>query len=247
MKKKATFSSVPEQASIYIDGTPIEDYELADKFREECLNSDGKVICDKDTLHDNWLITKKLSKIWWLLTDEERDNVAGFIIRGWLFFYIRYVREGEKDCKGGTGSWKHAVCGHNAMIRYLRFGEGEKHYDEISHCYWSRDKKTEYCYWTESYDLPVYICSIVTSGPGYGHAVCAFQIKKDPKDFNSWRFFQWTSDNIKPGDSQMPCHWGGKTIHIYIDKPKRMSCGGCTIENIAKWYIDKETCEPVPE
>jgi len=247
MKKKVAFLSVPEQASIYIDGTPIEDYELADKFREECLNSDGKVICDKDTLHDNWLITKKLSKIWWLLTDEERDNVAGFIIRGWLFFYIRYVREGKKDCKGGTGSWKYAVCGHNAMIRYLRFGEGEKHYDEISHCYWSRDKKTEYCYWTESYDLPVYICSIVTSGPGYGHAVCAFQIKKDPKDFNSWRFFQWTSDNIKPGDSQMPCHWGGKTIHIYIDKPKRMSCGGCTIENIAKWYIDKETCEPVPE
>ena len=104
MKKKVAFLSVPEQASIYIDGVPIEDYEPVDRFREECLSSDGKVICDKDTLHDNWLITKKLSKIWWLLTDEERNNVAGFIIRGWLFFYIRYVREGEKDCKGGTGS-----------------------------------------------------------------------------------------------------------------------------------------------
>jgi len=245
--KKVAFSSVPEQASIYIDGTPIEDYELADKFREECLSSDGKVICDKDTLHDDWLITKKLSRIWWLLTDEERNNVAGFVIRGWLFFSIRYVREGEKDCKGGTGSWKPAVCGHNAAIRYLRLGEGEKHYDEISHCYWSMDKETEYCYWTESYDLPVYLCSVFTAGPGFGHGVCAFQIKKDPKDFSSWRFFQYTSDDIKPGHGQMPCDWEGKTIHIRIDNPINMFCGGYTFKKIVQWYIDKETCEPVPE
>ena len=246
--KKVAFSSVPERdVSIYIDGTPIEDYELADKFREECLSSDGKVICDKDTLHDNWLITKKLSKIWWLLTDEERNNVAGFVIRGWLFFSIPYVREGEKDCKGGTGSWRYAYCLHNAVVRYLRFGEGEKHYDEISHCYWSRDTKTEYCYWTESYDLPVYLCSVVTMGSGFGHSICAFQIKKNPKDFSSWRFFQYTDDNIKPGNWQMPCHANGKTIHIFINRPIGLGCHGYSAERIAKWYIDKETCEPVPE
>jgi len=250
MKKKVTFSSVPEQASIYIDGTPIEDYELADKFREECLNSDGKVICDKDTLHDNWLITKKLSKIWWLLTDEERNNVAGFIIRSWLFFIIDFVREGEKDCKGGTGSWKSAYCIHNEIIRYLRFGEGKKHYDEISHCYWKTIEKgeIEYCYWMESYDLPVYPCSVVTIGPGFGHGICAFQIKKNPKDFSSWRFFQYTNDNIKPGNWQMPCHANGNTIHIRINMPSKLWCHGYVVKyEIAKWYIDKETCEPVPE
>ena len=249
MLKKVAFSSVPEQGvSIYIDGTPIEDYELADEFREECLSSEGKVICDKDTLHDNWLITKKLSKIWWLLTDEERDNVAKFIIRSWLFFSIYYVREGEKDCKGGTGPWKKACCMHNMLIRYLRFGEGEKHYDEISHCYWSRDQKTEYCYWTESYDLPVYPCTVSTAGPGFGHGICAFQIRKDQGDFNSWRFFQYTNDNIKPGDWQMPCSKDGKTIYVRINEPTNMSCGGYVVKKyIAKWYIDKETCEPVPE
>lgn len=247
MLKKVSFSSVPEEGvSIYIDGVPIEDYELAEEFREECL-SDSKVICDKQTLHDNWLITKKLSKIWWLLTDEERNNVAGFIIRGWLFFTIPYQRRGRANCEGGTGEWKTAYCLNNAVIRYLRFGEGEKHYDKISHCYWSRDKETEYCFWKESYDLPVYLCCVVSEGIGYGHCICAFQIRKNPKEFSSWRFFQYRDDNIKLGDWQMPCRFNDQTILITIDDPFNLDCGSYSANFIAKWKIDKETCEPVPE
>jgi len=245
---RVSFYSVPEEGvSIYIDGVPIEDYELADQFREECLSSDGKVICDWQTLHDNWLITKKLSKIWWLLTDEERDHVSYRIVASWLFT-AQYTREGEKDCKGGRGEWGPSSCLKNAIIRYLRFGRGEKHYNEISHCYWSEDKKTEHCFWEESYDLPVYICNVYTEGPGFGHAIAAFQIRKDPKDFNSWRFFQYSKPNIEPGDWNMPCSYDGKTIYVNIAEPIRMNgCGGCSIKLIAKWRIDKETCEPVPE
>jgi len=245
--KTVSFSSVPHDVSIYIDEIPIEDFVLATRFREECLSDAGEIICDKQTLHDNWLITKKLSKIWWLLTDDERNNTAGFIIRNWLFFSIPYHREGLPDCRGGTGDWKRTYCVGNAVIRLLRFGSGEGYYDDISHCYWSTDKVTEHCYWIESFDLPVFLANVHTHGTGFGHAVCAFQIRKDQKDFNSWRFFQYGNDNIKPGNWQMPCSYKGEEIHVHVVRALSLSCSGYGYDSIAKWKIDKDTCEPVPE
>jgi len=245
MRKTVSFSSVPSDASIYIDETPIEQLLVA-QFREECLSDTGEVICTKPTLHDDWLITKKLSRIWWLLTDNERDNVAGFVITNWSSsILLTYTRKGLPDCKGGTEDWQDACCIEHSIIRFLRFANGEDYYDDISHCYWSPDKKTEYCYyWGESFGLPVVIFCAYTTSALYGHGGCALQIRKDQKDFNSWRFFQYTNDNIKPGDWQMPCYSGGE-MYVRVERPTLLDCFRIEYALIAKWKIDKDTCEPV--
>lgn len=229
--------------------------ELTDLARKYyyCCNirrciRDDRIVCSKEIIH--YLLKNKIiAKRWWELTDREREIFADYIIRNWLFYYIPYKREGQRECKGGTGDWKRAVCLHNALIRYLRFGKGEKHYDQISSCYWSRDGKEEYCYWEESYDLPVFPVSVVTMGPGYGHAICAIQIKKNKKDFNSWRFFQYSNANIKIGDWQMPCKYTyqgeEKAIYVCINEPILLSCGGYSSNRIVKWNIDLVTCKPI--
>ena len=77
--------------------------------------------------------------------------------------------------------------------------------------------------------------------------MCAFQIREDQKDFKSWRFFQYRDDNIKPGSWQMPCSYNEKEIHVHVVRPSSLSCGGYGYDTIAKWVIDKDTCEPIPE
>jgi len=243
--RTVSFSSVPPDTSIYIDGIPIEDSVLAKRFREECLSDKSEIICDKQTLHDNWLITKKLSRIWWLLTDDERDNTAGFVIRNWLFFYIPYTRKGLPDCKGGTESWERTFCIDNSIIRFLRFANGKDYYGNVSHCYWSTDRVTEYCYWIESFDLPVFLVGVYAYSSSFGHSICAFQIRKKQKDFNSYRFFQYCDDNIKPGNWQMPCSYNEAEIYVHVVRPATLSCGGYNYDTIAEWKIDKDTCETV--
>ena len=107
------------------------------------------------------------------------------------------------------------------------------------------DKKTEYCYWIESFDLPVFLASTYTYHALFAHSICAFQIRKDQKDFNSWRFFQYTNDNIKPGNWQMPCNYEGDEVYVNVKKLINFDCGGYNSNTIAKWKIDKDTCEPV--
>ena len=40
----------------------------------------------------------------------------------YIDFYIRCWRSGQSDCEGGAGSWKTAVCMHNAVMRFARVG-----------------------------------------------------------------------------------------------------------------------------
>lgn len=216
------------------------------EFREQCLLN-TTITCSNQILHDNWLITKKLVEIWWMLTSNERKTVANYIIENWQpYFYCSYWRDGQSDCKGGLGDWKGAVCLHNAVIRYLRFANGYKHYDEISHCYFKVNEE-EHCYYEEDFGLPIYLSGVVSHGAGYGHAICAFQLEEDVTDFNSWQFFQYSNLNITPSDPQMPCGYGGEYVTLSI-KNNIVFSGGCASYShswLAKWKINPD-CSITP-
>lgn len=217
-------------------------------FRTQCLTDTGEVTCSREVMHDNWLITKKLADKWWLLERSERDIVADYVIRNWGITTHRYMRDGKPDCAGGEGEWSRAVCLHNAFIRLLLFANGADFYSEINHCYYTPDSKpivNEYCYWQgEDFGLPVYLCGITR--PGFGHAICAFQLDTDMVDFNNWQFFQYTNPNIIPGDWQMPCGSEEHLTNVRIEKIISMciTCSGCGINIITKWKIDKD-CAPI--
>ena len=98
----------------------------------------------------------------------------------------------------------------------------------------------------ESWHLPVFFTQVYLED--MGHAICAFQIKKDQKKFDSWRFFQYNEDNIKPGKSwQMTCPSPTDKRERYIevdDCVLGFHAAGCN--TVAAWILDRETCEPRP-
>jgi hypothetical protein len=219
-------------------------------FRNNCL-SGGSVVCDNQELYDSWLITKRLKNIWFQLTHDERDIVAKHIIEHWLFYYSEQYGVGESDCQGNASSWKDALCWINALIRFLKFGEAAQYYNDISGCYYKDDEEIETCYYTGDFGLPVYMAAVMNkiSGPGFGHAICAFQIGTDITDFNSWRFFQYDNSDIVPGNWQMPClDENGGPIEVFLENviPGTLTCIGTNVERFVGWDLD-ENCNPIPQ
>lgn len=109
---------------------------------------------------------------------------------------------------------------------------------EASKCYWQGTEGLEHWYITEDFGFPVFWVSMVTQGPRFGHEVCAFQVREDRKDFNSYRFFQYDSGNIRPSDWQMPCGFDGSEITLTIYKLDRLvTCTGCMPKEEMKWKL----------
>jgi len=222
------------------------------RFRLECL-SNNSVTCPLSTMHNNWLVNHKLSEIWWDLSDKERSSVSKYIIDNYLFFKIPYYRHGYSDCKGSEEEYKEAKCVINSRIRYFLMGNGEKYYDQVSMCYWSINRREDYCFVGESFNLPICTVSVISTEPVegniyYGHNICSFQIKSDKTKFDSWRFFQYSDDNITPCSNQMPCTYYNKDITLkvrvyeYTDSTIISQCGAVlyNMDLVASWLVNKD-------
>lgn len=247
--------SNPEGATIYIDGKEIGIAPVSfrvegsfDYFVATCLNA-GRVSCDKKTMF-GFLKTKDVARWWWDFTDEQRKTLAVWIIDEFAADTINYIRSGKPDCKGGEGEWKEAICLHNTMHRYVRLGDPAHLTNYLDYCYWSQDKQVEYCFlespltippygiFKGCYGLPVHPAAV--RGKHWGHSIVALQIKRDIKNFNSWRFFQYDDFQIKPGNWQMPCGVAAYDTMVKVERITAIDECGCGYYHtvIAKWRID---------
>jgi len=203
-------------------------------FRNECLVG-GTMSCTADYLHDNWLVTKDLANIWWDLLREEREIVADYVIKTWASLNIKYYR-------GSDGEWRQALCMIDALIRFLRIGDGERYKDAVASCYWSQDKVTEHPYYEECFGLPVYLSLVRMTKPGVGftHSVCALQMGNDVSKMSNWRFFQFTNENIKPGDPQMPCTYNDIPMRVSVINISHLSCGSYGYDTVVEWGLNAD-------
>jgi len=166
-------------------------------FKRDCL-SNGEVICDWDTLHE-YLVGHTVADNWWVLTREQRYNIAKAIHRD-IPLYTKY-RYGLKKCEGGTTEEYPVACHDAAQYMYMRLN-GEIRGDNLSAVYYtnpaSPDWEDEYCLGTESYKLPVYYVSVkIYRTP---HAINAILIDQDYTNVNNWVFFEApkTCFDLKP-------------------------------------------------
>jgi len=212
----------------------------ADEFRQDCLDG-GSVSCTRELIHGKWLASQRLSRIWWSLAREEREAVAGYIIRNYLFFEIPYRSYGLDKCGGATGEWMDNQCSANALIRFVALGDSEPYRGQVDNWYWSMDREEIHCYCEYVFRLPVY--PAVALNMGWSHAMAAFQVGQDEKDWESWILFQYDNEDIQPGDWQLPLDpsGNGDGLRIAIGPPSGddgiLAGGSFVTDIIAQWHI----------
>lgn len=220
-------------------GACFDSTQMMDSFLSTCLLEDT-VICDRDSLH-GFLREGWVGDWWWNFSVAARLALADRIVRDHMFSFITWWREGLPDCGGGTEDWQLAICGENAVMRYLRFGKGERFSDKVSHCYW-RDEtgSQEHCLWEESFNLPVIMVLGNVPELDGGHVMTAIQILPDIRNFYSWFFFQFDESGISPGSEQMPCGVEGYPVRLYLEKLIDLDCRSFTGERFIGWSIDTD-------
>ena len=177
--------------------------------------------------------SKLLSRIWWMLTYEERFAVSTVLIDRIGQYFDEICSEATPDCLGcGAGRQRTGLCAHNAVVRWAMFN-GNPSFPILSSCYYRSKPDVEWnCFlYAAPYNLPAYIVSL--DNPW--HAVVAIQIGEDVREFSSWRFFQYDNNDILPGDWQMQ-----KNCNVRINVPDHIECGGYwTVLRIVEFYIDE--------
>ena len=88
---------------------------------------------------------------------------------------------------------------------------------------------------------------VVTAEPGagFGHAICCLQMDHDISDMDNWRFFQYKSVNIRPGDTQMPCEYEGKRMRVSVRDTIRISCSSQGGNKLVEWVLNTD-CTVMP-
>lgn len=222
---RVTFDSVPIDAMVYIDSKG---------FKAECFNG-STLSCSEDAVHQH-LIKKSVSREWWDLTVAQRKDLGKYIIRDFVPFYqLSSCGAGDPNCAGGTISWRSISCVGNAIIRYTRMHSTHL-YSKLKNIYYKYNGETKclYAFYDDCFWLPCYTVGV--DKVGFGHEICALQIGEDITDFDSWVFFQYGDDDIKPGNRQMPYGVDVTIEDIYnLD-----SCHGLGANTIAGWHIDDE-------
>ena len=208
------------------------DIPTMDQFRNDCIY-DGNLTCTKDVLY-NYLVKKTIAYYWWDFTLQERRAISEKVIHWWSAEYFGNFRkhgDGFPDCAGVPTDiiWKNAVCVANAFGRWCLLSDGRNNEGidiEISNCYFKiRDGSVLCSYYPDGqrFYLPVYPTSACDD-----HMICALQLDPDIHKLDSWVFFQYFENNIRPGSSQMP-----KGSDVSILKYKKVWCGGsCSIETL---------------
>lgn len=210
--------------SRYVGRTPMT-YSVDTKvdlkgFRDENL-SGGHVVCTREVLKSR-LEDKTISRLWWLLTEQERRSIAEHAAMDTFPRAIPYKRKGNPNCRGGVGEWGEATCVPNSIIRCLKiFGNPAPSESDADQCYWKDYSGDENCFFqNDPYNLPCHTVSCLSDDRSFCHALAAIQVNLDTSSLNSWCIFQYTKFDLKPGDYQLPY---GSTISIYA--PYNLKCG----------------------
>lgn len=236
------FTSVPDGAEVkkgedVLGVTPVDIQIVPEGFGEfVAVCFDGSAtICTKTVLHP-YLTEKKVSEYWSALTKEQRVSLGKFIISNFVTIKHWRMADGDANCMGNVGDFRGLYCVSATVIRMCRMAET---YPEVSKCYYNDVIGNIHCYvdmsGIEVYHLPCYPCNVMGVGHQYGHSICALQVDENVAEFNSWLFFQYTTNDIQPGNYQMPYDSNVtvvEMIHGYA------GCGGFATSTIASWYID---------
>ena len=130
-----------------------------------------------------------------------RDGDCHSSAGAYLPFMIGRYRHGLPDCGGGSGSWYSAECLENVTMRYARTRKCLEHIQILAGCYWmEKIRCPEHCYIEGTFDRDFYMARVKNSEQGLSHAVCAEFLGGNADEFSSWKFYQFTELNIKPGD-----------------------------------------------
>ena len=197
-------------------------------FRNQCM-SNGSVKCSWVTIY-HWLKNRRVSSIWWDLTQTERKSIAIIAIKNTLFYSVYFVRDGNDNCSGPTSSMYHAVCLQNAIIRTQIFGFPVEYSKK---CYYKNQSGRDLCYYKEDhYGLPAYdieLRTTVTTGDdAYGHAICGIQIVNNMNSYKNFILFQYDSCDVQLGDWNFPTNRTDLWFRVY--SPRK-------IENVRKTYL----------
>jgi len=220
-------------------------------FRNECmLNGHISGLCTPDFLYSNWLEPGYLGNIWWDLTTSERGSVAGFIVSNFLTQRFTQWGIGQSFCSSPPTAWQNAVCYNNAVIRYLTMGNSPYDPQDVTDCYYKTSDGYIICPPETPWGLPVYPVGVQSTnapeGTYFNHAIAAIQIGTDKTRFTHWRFFQYSKNNIQPGDGQMPCTFLGNNIRVMIAMDiDVINCYGWPETNEKVEWIIGSNCIPV--
>lgn len=202
------------------ESSPIPALTELENFRKTCLNK-GIVSCSTLRVRQ-FAEDKTISHIWWNLTRKERITISTVLI---------------DEFQEKTGEVRYGVsfgdCITNAIIRYAVFNSSPTILKEKECKYSDLNGNTRTFYRERPYSLPAYFVNL--DNPW--HTVIGLQIGEDVKDFDSWRFFQYTNNNIKPSPREQQM---GYSVNItVIDSKKILGCSGFESgTTLVKFYVD---------
>lgn len=191
-----------------------------ENFRKICINR-GSISCSTLRVRQ-FAEDKTISNIWWNLTGEERIKISTVLI---------------DEFQKRTGEVRYGIsfgdCITNAVIRYAVFNSSPIILKEKECKYSDLNGNIRNFYRERPYSLPVYFVNL--DNPW--HTVIGLQVGEDVNDFDSWRFFQYTNNNIKPSPREQQM---GYSVNItIIDTKKITGCSGFESGTVlVKFYVD---------
>jgi hypothetical protein len=191
---------------------------------DKCLNVGA--ILEKYHIPDEY----SLHLVWWNMTKKERIRATGCIVDRANLGNIKKIRRSPVE------EWESAMCLSNAIVRWARFGDPKRYYNQdswdkygnrvcnLNTCEYRTGKGDFLVIPPKTYHLPCYVVNATGERPNgkfYGHTVNAIQVGKNITDLNSWYFFQYSDNPIIPwGEpSQIPPF---TKIEILVDNPEYM-------------------------
>lgn len=174
------------------------------------------------------------------------DKTVGSELLGYSNGMVEHYATGKSDCEGKTGSWKSAVCGHNAMMRWSGWSKHAPPFkDSVDKCYyrWEPDGST-YCYYEwggGSHYWEDHFASVTNNSIPFGHFIVGWYRGGGMSDFDNWNFYQYNDWGIQPDSSHMPCGTNTENTRIRVAKTVHSaSCTGMSATEWIVWEIDED-------
>lgn len=214
------------------------------QFKEKCI-SNGTVTCEWDVLK-SYLENHTVTRVWWDLDRDARYSIATKAIKNTPYGRLR-VCTGSPNCEGPTSACRTGSCALHAAVRYTKFATPETIIDalgiaptgNVDGCYFKvgDDGEIQCLRQPDSYGLPCNFVQIFNTKQDLRHIVCAVQIENSVDSLDNWVLFQYSSVDIKPGNTQMPID-----SHVVVYYPETLYCFGLDSRTvgsvvIAEFYI----------
>ncbi len=201
------------------------------------------LLMSKDELYP-YLIDGSVARNWWAMSYADRRQLGLKIIQWWSYPLgaLNTIAIGDPGCVGNIHTQGSAACLQNALIRYCIFSGKVACPSDEYYWYWLDNNWHCACATCMRSNFSLPICLALTlsrwneerNNWDFVHFITAMQVGESSSDFDSWIFFQYATNDIKPGDWQM-----GTPGKVLVKRVESISClGGCKLSDpIGEWEI----------